>query len=136
MDKLIVIGNLGRDPEMRYMQSGKPVTNFSVASNHKWTGQDGETHEETTWIRVSVFGRMAEVCNEYLSKGRQVYVEGRLRADSETGGPRVYEKRDGGFGAAYEMVALTVQFLGGRSDGGNGGPGADSVPESDEEIPF
>jgi single-strand DNA-binding protein len=89
MDKLIVIGNLGRDPEMRYLPSGKPVTNFSVASNRKWTDNEGVLHEETIWVRVSAFGRLAEVCNQYLSKGRQVYVEGRLRPTPGSGLPFV-----------------------------------------------
>ena len=82
--KVIIMGNLGRDPEMRYTPQGTPVTNFSVATSYKWTGADGTPNEETTWFRVSAWGRMAEVCNEYLSKGRQVFVEGRLRPDPET----------------------------------------------------
>jgi single-strand DNA-binding protein len=138
MDKLIVIGNLGRDPEMRYMPSGKPVTNFSVASNRKWTDNEGVLHKETIWIRVSAFGRLAEVTNQYLAKGRQVYVEGRLRPDPETGGPRVYEQNDGSSGASYEIVAATVQFLGGRNGNGSspGEPDFDGEPEAEEEIPF
>jgi single-strand DNA-binding protein len=138
MDKLIVIGNLGRDPEMRYLPSGQPVTNFAVASNRKWTDNEGVLHEETIWIRVSAFGRLAEVTNQYLSKGRQVYVEGRLRPDSETGGPRVYERNDGSHGASYEIVAATVQFLGGRNGNGSspGEPGFCGEPEAEEEIPF
>ena len=138
MDKLIVIGNLGRDPEMRYLPSGKPVTNFSVASNRKWTDNEGVLHEETIWVRVSAFGRLAEVTNQYLSKGRQVYVEGRLRPDPETGGPRVYERNDGSSGASYEIVAATVQFLGGRNGNGSspGEPDFGGEPEAEEEIPF
>ena len=118
MHKIIVIGNLGRNPEMRHLPSGQPVTNFSVASNRKWNDAEGQAHEQTVWIRVSAFGRLAEVCNEYLLKGRQVYVEGRLRPDPETGAPRVFTRNDGTPGASYEMVAATVQFLGGRN--GNG----------------
>jgi single-strand DNA-binding protein len=135
--KILIVGHLGRDPEMRYMPNGKPVTNFSVASTRKWNNQDGGQGEETIWVRVSAFGRMAEVCNEYLAKGRLVLVEGRLRPDPETGGPRVYQKNDGGSGAAYEIVAETVKFLGGR---GNGGEGASEPAPSDEgdgdSIPF
>jgi len=96
---------------MRYLPSGQPVTNFSVASNRKWTDNEGVLHEETIWIRASAFGRLAEVTNQYLSKGRQVYMEGRLRPDPETGGPRVYERNDGSHGSSYEIVATTVQFL-------------------------
>ena len=138
MHKITLIGNLGRDPEMRYLPSGQPVTNFSVASNRRWTNQDGTPGEETVWVRVSAFGRLAEVCNQYLSKGRQVYVEGRLRPDPETGGPRVYQRNDGSHGASYEIVAQTVQFLGGRGNGEAaeldfGQPGQE---EEIEEIPF
>ena len=138
MDKIIVIGNLGRNPEMRYLPSGQPVTNFSVASNRKWNDAEGQTHEETVWIRVSAFGRLAEVCNEYLQKGRQVYIEGRLRPDPETGAPRVFTRNDGTPGASYEVVAATVQFLGGRN--GNGAspsePEFGGESEVEEEIPF
>jgi single-strand DNA-binding protein len=133
--KIIVIGNLGRNPEMRYLPSGQPVTNFSVASNRKWNDAEGQTHEETIWVRVSAFGRLAEVCNQYLAKGRQVYVEGRLRPDQETGGPRVFTRKDGTPGASYELVAATVQFLGGRNGNPNE-PGFGGEPEVEEEIPF
>ena len=87
--KIVIVGNLGRDPEMRYTPSGQPVTNLSVATNRKWTSADGTPGEETIWFRVSVWGKQAETCNQYLSKGRQVLVEGRLRPDPATGGPRV-----------------------------------------------
>jgi len=136
--KIIVIGNLGRNPEMRYLPSGQPVTNFSVASNRRWNDAEGQAHEETVWIRVSAFGRLAEVCNKYLQKGRQVYLEGRLRPDPETGGPHVFTRNDGTPGASYEVVAATVQFLGGRN--GNGAspnePGFGGEPETEETIPF
>jgi single-strand DNA-binding protein len=138
VDKIILIGNLGRNPEMRYMPNGKPVTNFSVASNRRWTDGENVAHEETIWVRVSAFGRLAEVCNKFLAKGRQVYVEGRLRPDRETGGPRVYQRRDGSYGASYEVVAATVQFLGSRD--GNGAspnePDFGGESETEEEIPF
>ena len=134
MDKLTIIGNLGQDPEMRYTPSGKAVTNFSVASNRTWTGQDGEKHEQTVWYRVSAWNRLAEICNQYLSKGRQVYVEGELRPD-ENGGPRVWEANDGSPRASFEVTARTVQFLGGRN--GNGAvPDAPDEPGEAEEIPF
>lgn len=136
---ITIVGNLGQDPEMRFLPSGKAVVNFSVATNRKWTGQDGEVHEEVIWWRISAFGRMAEVCNEYLSKGRSVLIKGRLRPDPETGGPRVYQKRDGSYGASYELNASTVKFLGGRSDSGPPGPGGEPAAPADVEpdpIPF
>ena len=116
LHEIKIIGNLGRDPEIRYLADGTPVTNFSVATNRRWTNQDGSPGEETVWFRVAAWRRLAEVCNQYLSKGRQVYVEGRLRPDSETGGPRVFQRSDGSYGAAFEVTASTVKFLGGRDD--------------------
>ncbi len=131
--KITIAGYLGRDPEMRYAPDGTPVTNFSVATTDRWTGNDGERHERTTWWRVSVWGRMAEVCNEYLSKGRPVLIEGRMNPDPETGGPRVYARRDGTYGASYELTAQRVVFLG-RGSGSSEGPKDDS--EDEDEIPF
>lgn len=135
MLRLSQIGHLGNDPDMRYLASGTPVVNFSVASTRKWTNKEGVPGEETTWIRWSAFGRLAEIVNEYLSKGRQVYVEGRLRPD-ENGGPRVFDRRNGEKGASYEATASNVQFLG--SGGGNGSkPKTSSDPTEDmPEIPF
>ena len=80
MNKIMVIGNLGSDPEMRYTPNGQAVTNFNVATNYRYNTADGEQREETEWFRVSVFGRQAESCNQYLAKGRKVYVDGRLRS--------------------------------------------------------
>lgn len=110
--KLTIVGNLGHDPEMRYTPAGKAVTTFSVATNRKWDGG-----EETVWFRVSAWGRLAEVCAEHLSKGRAVLVEGRLRPDPETGGPRIWTRQDGTPAASFEVVAQVVKFLGGRGDG-------------------
>jgi single-strand DNA-binding protein len=139
--KIILIGNLGRDPEMRYTANGTPVTNLSVATTEKWTGQDGQQQERTIWWRVSVWGKQAETVNQYLAKGRQVLVEGRINADSETGGPRLYTRNDGTPGASYEVTAFTVRFLGGRTDTDTfDTPSDDEVPpEADIEedsIPF
>jgi single-strand DNA-binding protein len=131
--KLIITGNLGQDPEMRYMPDGQAVVNFSMACNRKWTNQNtGEPQEETTWFRVSVWGRQAEAANQYLSKGRQVLIEGRLRPDPATGGPRLWTRQDGSVGASFEVTADRVQFLGSNGNG-NG-----SEPDYDEEdaIPF
>ena len=86
---IIIVGNLGRDPEVRYTPSGQPVTSFSVATNRQYTNNAGETIKETLWFRVSAWGKTAEVCNQYLKKGSKVLVEGRLMADPATGGPRI-----------------------------------------------
>ena len=103
--KLIIIGNLGKEPEMRYLTDGKPVTTFSVATSRKY----GEV-DETTWWRVSVWDKQAETCNQYLHKGSKVLVEGRLKADAQ-GNPRTFERKDGTRGASYEVTAETVRFL-------------------------
>jgi len=116
--KIIIAGNLGRDPEMRYTPDGTPVTNFSVATNRRWSNPDGSQNEETVWFRVTAWRQLAELCNQYLSKGRQVLVEGRLNPDRETGGPRVWTGNDGQTRASFEVTALTVRFLGGRGEGG------------------
>lgn len=113
---IILVGNLGRDPEMRYTPNGQAVTNFSVATSRQYTGSDGNKVKETTWFRVSTWGKRAEVCNQYLSKGSKVLVEGRLVPDPATGGPRVFTRNDGTSGAAFEISAFTVQFLSTRSE--------------------
>lgn len=136
--KLIIVGNLGRDPEMRYTSDGTPVTNFSVATNRRWTNPDGSQGEETVWFRVSAWRRLAEVCNQYLQKGRQVLIEGQLKPDPATGGPRMWTGNDGVARASYEVTALTVKFLGGRGEAppaeAAGAP--EEPPEEGEEIPF
>ncbi|GAB4451549.1 MAG: single-stranded DNA-binding protein [Anaerolineae bacterium] len=141
--KLIIVGNLGGDPEMRYTPSGQAVTNFSVATSRKWTDNGGQQHEETVWFRVSVWGAQAETCNQYLSKGRQVLCEGRLTVDKETGGPRVWTDQNGKPRASYEMTAYEVRFLGTRGEGGgnfssNGAPVAAGTDPglTEDEIPF
>src|SRR5688572_20359560 len=132
---LTIVGNLGRDPELRYLPSGEAVCNLSVATNRRWNDrQTGQPQEEVCWFRVSVWGKQGEACNEYLSKGRQVLVEGRLRPDPETGGPRVYFRQDGTTGASFEVVAHTVRFLGGRNGNGNGQ--AEAVVEDLDDVPF
>jgi single-strand DNA-binding protein len=139
--KIVLIGNLGRDPEMRYTADGTPVTSFSIATNEKWTGRDGEQQERTTWWRISAWRRLAETCNQYLSKGSQVLVEGRMNTDPETGGPKIFTRNDGTPGATYEVTAFTVKFLGGRADAGDlDVPRDEQVPpEADideDSIPF
>lgn len=147
VNKAIIIGNLGADPELRYTQSGQAVANFRIATNERWTDKEGATQERTEWHRVVVWGRQAENCEKYLSKGRQVYVEGRMQT-------RDWEDRDGNKRYTTEIVAQTVQFLsgggpGGGGDGGGGGGYDDSSdhgdpgPEAnfdqsfnDDDIPF
>jgi len=139
--KIIIAGNLGRDPEMRYMPDGTAVTNMNVATNRRWTDRNsGESREETTWFRVSVWGRQAESVNQYLSKGRQVLVEGVLQSDPQTGGPRTYTRQDGTVGASFEIRALDVRFIGGREAGGfsddDGGFGDSAAVQEEDDIPF
>ncbi len=134
--KLIIVGNLGRDPEMRYTPDGTPVTDFSVATNRRWTNSDGSQGEETVWFRVSVWRRQAEVAAQYLSKGRQVMIEGRLKPDRATGGPRIWTGQDGVARASYEMTADRIIFLGGRSTGGDEEVSEPGAEYSEDEIPF
>ena len=108
--KLIIIGNLGSNPEMRFTPNGDPVTTFSVATSRKYGEKD-----ETTWFRVSVWGKQAESCNTYLSKGSKVLVEGRLKSNSD-GNPNVYQRKDGTWASSYEVVAESVKFLSGKDE--------------------
>ena len=131
---ITIVGNLGRDPEMRYTPSGTPVTSFNVASNRQYTNSTGEKVQETIWFRVSAWSKLAEICNNYLRKGSRVLVEGRLVPDAATGGPRTYTRQDGTTGASFEINASTVRFLDPRGEptGGN-----DLIEmDDDEEIPF
>ena len=134
VNRVILIGNLGRDPELRYTQSGQAVTNFSIATNEKWKDKDGQPHERTEWHRIIVWGKPAENCAQYLQKGRSVYIEGRLQT-------RDWEDREGNKRQTTEVVAQTVQFLGGRGEAGprsSGGPAPEaSSPASEgDDIPF
>jgi single-strand DNA-binding protein len=113
--RLVLVGHLGRDPEMKYSANGVPVTNFPVATHHKWADAAGEPQEETTWFRIAVFGKQAEVCSQYLSKGQKVLIEGSLVADAN-GSPRVFERKDGSAGAAFEVRASVVRFLSSKSE--------------------
>jgi single-strand DNA-binding protein len=131
---VILIGNLGRDPEMRYTPSGQPVTSFSVASNRSYTSPSGEKVDETIWFRVTAWGKQAEICSQYLHKGSKVLVEGRLTPD-KNGGPRVWQKQDGTSAASFEVTASTVRFLSSRGEGG-AEPMMDSVGEGGDDIPF
>jgi len=119
VNKAILIGNLGADPETRYTQGGQPVTNFRIATSEKWTGKDGQAQERTEWHRIVTWARLAETCRDYLQKGRQVYVEGRIQT-------RQWDDRDGNKRYTTEIVAQTVRFLGGRGSGESSGPPAAS----------
>lgn len=111
VNKVIIIGNLGRDPEVRYLPSGEAVANFSVATTEKWKDKSGEMQEQTEWHRVSFFGRQAEICGEYLRKGSSVYVEGRLQT-------RKWTDKDGNERSTTEIRGDRMQMLGGRGGGG------------------
>ena len=129
---IIIVGNVGRDPEMRYTPGGQAVTSFSVATNRQYTNNNGEAVKETIWFRVSAWGKTGEVCNQYLKKGSKVLVEGRLTADPTTGGPRIWTAQDGSPRASFEVSAQTVRFLSSRSDTAE--PGAGGAPASDEGM--
>ncbi len=136
---LILVGNVGRDPEMRYTPSGQPVTSFSVATNRQYTANSGEAVKETIWFRVTTWGKTAEVCNQYVKKGSKVLVEGRLTPDANTGGPRVWTAQDGSPRASFEVTASTVRFLSSRGEGdgpGGGEMGGSFVGAPEDDIPF
>jgi single-strand DNA-binding protein len=136
---IILVGNLGRDPEMRYTPSGQAVTNFSVATNRQFTGSDGQLVKETIWFRVSTWGKTAENCNQFLKRGSKVLVEGRLIPDAGTGGPRVWNRQDGTPSASFEVNAQTVRFLSTRGeDESYGAPPGEGPAQSeqDNDIPF
>ena len=114
INKVIIIGNLGRDPETRYMPDGGAITNISVATTDKWKDKNGEMQEKTEWHRVAFFGKLAEIAGEYLKKGSQVYVEGRLQT-------RKWQDKDGADKYTTEIVANQMQMLGSRSGSGAGG---------------
>ena len=133
--KIIIAGNLGRDPEMRFTPSGVAVTNLNVATNRTYTNSSGDQVKETIWFRVSVWGKQAEACQQYLSKGRQVLVEGNLLGD-ENGNPRIWNRQDGTPAASFEVRAQTVRFLGGRNDTGDTGSSSFNDPGQEEDLPF
>lgn len=147
LNKVMIIGRLGSNPELRYTPSGMAVANFSLATNEYWSDKSGERQERTEWHRVVVWGKQAETANQYLSKGRQAYIEGRLQT-------RQWEDKDGNKKYTTEVVASNIQFLGGGSansgmddsagssagaSGAGGGYGQPEMQEpsfSEEDIPF
>jgi single-strand DNA-binding protein len=132
---IIIVGNVGRDPEMRYTANGSPVTSFSVASSRQYNNQAGEKVKETIWFRVTAWNKLAETCNSFLKKGSKVLIEGRLVPDSTTGSPRIWQRQDGTSGTSFEVTAATVRFLSTRAESDEG---VEIAPEGDtgEDIPF
>ena len=131
MNRIMVIGNVGKDPEMRFTPSGKSVTNFSVATTRRYTSSEGERNDETQWFTIVAWGKLAETCNEYIEKGRQVYVDGRLQISE-------WEGQDGEKRHRVEIVANTVLFLGKKSEKQDSGELANLEDKelSQEDIPF
>ena len=127
LNKVMIIGNLGRDPEMRYTPSGKPVTTFSVATSRAWNTSDGEKREETEWFNVVAWSSLAEICKQYLTKGQHVYIEGRLQT-------RHWEDQQGIKHTSIEIVANEMIILGERREAGEASDGSESIEE--EEFPF
>jgi single-strand DNA-binding protein len=134
---IIIVGNLGRDPEMRYTPSGQAVTNFNVATNRQYTSSDGQQVKETIWFRVSAWGKQAETVNQYLKQGSKVLVEGRLVPDPATGGPRIYTRQDGSNGSSFEVSAATVRFLSTRGEDATSYSSSEQTGQPEEDdIPF
>ncbi len=135
--QVIVVGNVGKDAEMRYTPSGQAVCSFSVATSRKFNNAAGAEVNETTWFRCTTWGKLAETCSNFVKKGMKVLVEGRLTPDAETGGPKVFTKQDGSHGASYELTCNTVRFLSPKADGTNGNGAPEAAPEAEgTEIPF
>ena len=126
-NKVMLMGNLTRDPELRYTSGGQAVCNFSLAINRYFNDKQGERKEETTFMRITVWGKQGENCAQYLSKGRSAFVEGRLQS-------RSWETEDGQKRSAVDVVADSVQFIGGRNDSSK--PSADSGAIAEDDIPF
>lgn len=129
--KVIIVGNLGKDAEMRYTPSGQAVTSFSVAASRQYTNNNGERVKETTWFRVSAWGKLADACSQ-LKKGAKVLVEGRLTGDPQTGNPRIWSGQDGTPHTSFEVSASTIRFLSPRTEAGH----QEEVPSGDEDYPF
>ncbi len=149
VNKVILVGNLGRDPEVRYTKSGQAVASFSLATSESWKGKDGNREEKTEWHRIVAWGKLGEICGEYLNKGKQVYIEGRLQT-------REWDDKDGNKRSTTEIVASNMTMLGQAGGGANQGysgnaPSGSSAPSSssdslnnsgggnefeDDDIPF
>ncbi len=149
LNKVILIGNLGKDPEIRYTQQGEPIANFSLATSERWTDKSGQKQEKTEWHRVEVFGKTAQIVRDYLTKGRQVYLEGQIRYEEWTdkdGNKRNTTRiRVSGPGSRLVLLGGRGEGPGGggggpRAGGGGGGaapePPADDFQASDDDVPF
>lgn len=136
--QITIVGYLGNDPVMRFTANGQAVTSFSVATSRSYTNNSGQKIDETTWFRISVWGSQAESCNQYLKKGSPVLVIGRLTPDAQSGGPRVYTRKDGSTGASFEVTAQNVRFLprGGESGAYSANMEEDQGDAEDGDIPF
>ena len=130
LNKVILIGNLGAEPELRYTQSGTAVASFSIATSERWKDAEGKTQESTEWHRIVAWGRLAEICNQYLHKGSRIYLEGKLQT-------RKWQDRDGSDRYITEVVAREMKMLNNRSAGenSNGGPHYEP-PSTDDDVPF
>ena len=129
VNKVILIGNLGKDPETRYMPDGAAITNFSIATTDSWKDKSGEKQEKTEWHRISTFQKLAEICGKYLKKGSQVYIEGRLQT-------RKWTDKDGVEKYSTEIIADRMQMLGGKPAGESGQRNEQKAESFDETIPF
>ena len=125
VNKVILIGNLGADPELRTIPSGRSVCEFRIATSESWTGKDGQKQERTEWHRIIAWAKLGELCNQYLSKGRQCYVEGRIQT-------RSWEDKEGNKRYTTEIIANDVRFLGGGSGGGGSRGGNEPPPPTDD----
>lgn len=136
--KIIIVGNLGRDPEMRFTPSGTAVTSFSVATSRQWTDNEGNKVKETTWFKISAWNKQAETCNNFLRKGSKVLIEGQLVPDKNTGSPKIWTRNDGTPGASFEVRANNVRFLDSKSEATANiaeEPG-EAPADAEDEIPF
>lgn len=133
VNKVILVGNLGRDPEIRYSAGGQPIANFSLATTENFTTKDGDRKEETEWHRIVAFGKLAEICSQYLTKGRSVYIEGSIRTNQ-------WEDKEGNKRSTTEIIARNMQMLGAKPSGDRT-QGADTTKseepfDADDDVPF
>ncbi len=133
LNKVMIIGHLGKEPEMRYTPSGRPVTTFTAAVSRSWTSADGERHSETEWFNIVAWGNLAEICKQYLTKGQQVYIEGRLQT-------RHWDDKEGQKHTSVEIVANEMMMLGERRDSNHGhdeqSTSVDEPATNEDEFPF
>jgi single-strand DNA-binding protein len=129
LNKVMIIGHLGRDPEMRYTPSGRPVTTFTVVTTRSWNTSEGERHNESEWFNVVSWGNLAEICKQYLTKGQQVYIEGRLQS-------RKWDDNDGVKHVSVEIVANEMMILGDRKEGNQAQVFEAQITDDENEFPF